>query len=218
MFPVAVCALEMRSSPIDVRERPPSAANQFCLKDRYETDIESVLVSGGEIESRIACLADEISREYRGRDDVELYVVCVLKGAMRFFNALVPQLDPGGPVREGVVRASRYAAGGPEAERTAVRWLERDRIEGRDVLVVEDVIDEGFTLETILARLEEHDPNSIEVTVLFDKAASRKTDVDVGFTGFFIPDEFVVGYGLDYDERYRDLRHLAVLDETAMQP
>lgn len=203
----------MPSSPIDVRNRPPYAVDQFRVKDEYEPDIESILVPEGEIENRIERLADEVSREYERRGDGELYAVCVLKGAMRFFGALTPRLDLDGAFSEGVVRASRYT-GGEGGKQTEVRFLEEEMIDGKDILVVEDIIDEGYTLETILDRLDEFDPDSVEVAVLFDKVARRKTDIDIEYTGFRIPDEFVVGYGLDYDERYRNVRHLAVLDQS----
>lgn len=204
----------MRSAPIDIRDRPPYTVEQFCVKEEYEADLDRILVSEGEIESRIGCLAEEISRDYRERAENEVYLVCVLKGAMRFFDALTPRLELTVPNSEGVVRAARYSGGEPGAEQAEVRLLDREAIEGKDVLVVEDMIDEGYTLETILDRIEAAGPNSVEATVLFDKVARRQTDVDVAFTGFVIPDEFVVGYGIDYDERYRNLRHLAVLDET----
>lgn len=207
----------MRSPAIDVRERSPYSVDQFPLKDEYRPSVESVLVSEGEIECRVARLAEEISRVYQERDGVQLNALCVLKGAMRFFGALVPQLDFEGTLSEGVVRASRYSGGTAESERTELQWMQPELIEGTDVLVVEDIIDEGFTLETILRELQQYDPASIEVVVLFDKTARRKTDIDIGFTGFVLPDEFVVGYGLDYGERFRNVRHLAILDEQAVQ-
>jgi len=80
---------------------------------------------------------------------------------------------------------------------------------------VEDIVDEGHTLSTLVDRIEEYDPRSVEIAALFDKAENRQVDVDVAYTGFVIPDEFVVGYGLDYDEKYRDLRHLGVVDTDA---
>ncbi|MFT4921411.1 MAG: hypoxanthine phosphoribosyltransferase [Haloarculaceae archaeon] len=201
----------MPSSPIDVRERPPYAVDQFCVKDEYAADLGHVLVPEGEIENRIERMAEEISLAYDRRAGTELYAVCVLKGAMRFFGTLTPRLDLDGAFSEGVIRASRYADG-TGGEQTEIRLLDEETIEGRDILVVEDIIDEGYTLESILERLDEYDPNSVEVAVLFDKEARRKTDIDIEYTGFVIPDEFVVGYGLDYDERYRNVRHLAVVD------
>jgi hypoxanthine phosphoribosyltransferase len=204
----------MRSSPIDVRRRTPYAVDQFRVKDDYEPDLRNILVPEGELVNRIAALADEISEEMAG-EERELYAVCVLKGAMRFFGALTPQLDPRGPFSEGVVSAARYS-GGTGADETSVNFLEPEMVDGKDVLIVEDIIDEGYTLEAILDRLSEFDPNSVQVTVLFDKTERRKTDIEIEYTGFVIPDEFVVGFGLDYDERYRNLRHLGVLDESAI--
>jgi len=205
----------MGSSPIDVRERPPYAVDQFRVKTEYESDLRNVLISEGEIEDRVTALADDISAEYATRSGRELYAVCVLKGAMRFFGSLTPQLDFDGAFSEGVVRADRYS-GGEGRARTEVRFLEREMIDGKDILIVEDIIDEGRTLNAILDRLEEYDPNSVEVAVLFDKEARRTVDIDIAFTGFQIPDEFVVGYGLDYDEKYRNLRHLGVLKESRL--
>jgi hypoxanthine phosphoribosyltransferase len=203
----------MQSSPIDIRDRTPYDTNQFCVKDEYRADLQSLLLSEGEIECRIECLAAEISRRYR-TSDVPFYSLCVLKGAMRFFGALTPQLEPAGPSSEGTVRASRYSEG-KGAGYTDVQFLDPEAIEGKDILFVEDIIDEGFTLQAILEEVERFNPNSVEIAVLFDKHDRRKADIDVAFTGFVIPDEFVVGYGLDYDEGYRNLRHLAVLDDDA---
>lgn len=206
----------MRSEPIDIRERSPYSVNQFRVKDDYKDDLDHLLISEGEIDSRITCLADEITEAFAGGDDTEVYAMCVLKGAMQFFGALIPQLDLDVPVNEGAIKASRYEGGGTISEEAEIEWLDQELIEGRDILVVEDIIDEGYTLQSVKSQLEEFNPASVEVAVLFDKRVRRQIDVDVGYTGFIIPDEFVVGYGLDYDERYRDLRHLAVLDDSVL--
>jgi hypoxanthine phosphoribosyltransferase len=205
----------MQSSPIDVRERPAYAVDQFSTKPEYEGLLDEILLPEGEIENRIHRLADEISREYERRASDHLYAVCVLKGAMRYFDALVTDLSVPGRLTEGIVRASRYT-GGTGAE-TEINYLEADMIAGTDVLVVEDIVDEGVTLEKVREELAEYDPNSIRATALFEKRARLRTDVDIEHTGFVIPDEFVVGYGLDYDERFRDVRHLATVDETALE-
>lgn len=207
----------MGSAPIDIRERTPYTVDQFRVTEAYEEDLEHVLISEGEIESRIDAMAADISRTYRERTGTETCAICVLKGAMRFFDALVPRLDLDTPLTEGLVRSSRYGAGVTQNQRATVEWLDPDLIAGRDVLIVEDIVDEGYTLETILDEIEPHDPNSVDLAVLFDKTARRQVDIDVEFTGFYIPDEFVVGYGLDYDERYRDLRHLATIDSSAIE-
>lgn len=205
----------MRSEPIDIRDRGPYSVDQFRVKDDYKDDLECLLISEGEIDSRITCLADEITHAFGGRGDVEVYAMCVLKGAMQFFGALTPQLDLDVPVNEGAIKASRYSSGETITEEAEIEWLDEELIEGRDILVVEDIVDEGYTLQSVRNQLEEFNPNSVDVAVLFDKRTRRKVDVPVDYTGFVIPDEFVVGYGLDYDERYRDLRHLAVLNESA---
>lgn len=206
----------MRSEPIDIRERSPYSVNQFRVKGDYKGDLDHLLISEGEIDSRITCLADEVTREFSGREETEVYAMCVLKGAMQFFGSLIPQLDLDVPVNEGAIKASRYEKGGTTSEKAEIEWLDQELIEGRDILVVEDIIDEGYTLKSVIEQLEEFDPHSVKVAVLFDKRSRRQTEIDVDFTGFVIPDEFVVGYGLDYDERYRDLRHLAVLDNSVL--
>ena len=203
----------MRSEPIDVRERSPYSVNQFRVKDEYKDDLDYLLISEGEIDSRITCLADEITAAFSGRDDTEMYAMCVLKGAMQFFGALIPQLELEVPVNEGAIKASRYEAAGTSSEEAEIEWLDQELIEGRDILIVEDIIDEGYTLQSVTEQLEQFNPNSVSMAVLFDKRSRRQVDIEVDYTGFVIPDEFVVGYGLDYDERYRDLRHLAVLDD-----
>ena len=206
----------MASDPIDVRSREPYAIDQFRVQAEYESDLEEILVSAGEIQSRIARMADEISADYSERSGSELYALCILKGALRFFGTLTPHLEPDGAYSEGVVRASRYTDGETGDTEAEVRFLDPEMIEGTDVLIVEDIIDEGYTLETILDRIEAHDPNSVDIAVLFDKVDRRKTDVDIEYTGFVVPDEFVVGYGLDYGERYRNLNHLATLDPSVI--
>ena len=206
----------MRSDPIDVRDRSPYSVNQFRVKNEYQPDLDRLLISEGEIDSRITRLADEITHDFADRDGSEVSALCVLQGAMQFFGSLIPQLDLDVPVHEGTIKASRYESGEGVSEEATIEWLDDDFIEGRDVLIVEDIIDEGYTLKSVLGQLQDFNPNSVEVATLFDKAARRKTDVDVAYAGFIIPNEFVVGYGLDYDERYRDLRHLAVLNDRAL--
>lgn len=200
----------MPSTPIDLRDRPPYDPDQFSIKPEYRDDVDHILVSGGEIEDRITRLAEEISQDYQDRDGDGVYLICTLKGAMQYFATLAPQLEFDAPVQEGFLRANRYSDGTP-GDGADVTLFTDDPIDNMDVLVVEDMIDQGTTLDTILTQLNTHNPNTIDTTVLFDKPANRTTNVDIAHTGFTIPDEFVVGYGIDYDERYRRLRHLAVL-------
>ena len=204
----------MVSDPIDVRSRDPYSHDQYSIQEEYTSDIENIVISKGEIESRIERMGEEITRDYRRRPDTELYAMCILKGAIRFFGQLTPHLEPAGPYSEGVIRATRYSAGGTASDEAEIRYLEPPMIEGSNVLVVEDIVDEGYTLESIIDQIEEYDPNSVEIAVLFDKIDQRKTEIDISYTGFVVPDVFLVGYGLDYDERYRNIDHLATLDPS----
>ncbi len=206
----------MVSDPIDVRSRDPYSVDQFRIQSEYESDLENVIISRGEIEDRIARMADEISARSRANAGTELYAMCVLKGALRFFGRLTPDLEPGGQYSEGVVRASRYADGEGQQKEAEVRFLDGATIEGKDVLIVEDIIDEGYTLKSILEEIQTYNPNSVEIAVLFDKTARRQTDIDISYTGFIVPDVFLVGYGLDYGERYRNLDHLGKLRDDVI--
>lgn len=198
-------------SPIDARDRDLYAVDQFCISEAYRSDLEGVLIPQEEIKDCVAQLAAEITDEYRSNTD--FYPVCILKGAMRFFVDLVWELDLAVPYSEGIVYSSRYHSG-PDTETPAVQFFQEDRLAGKDVLLVEDILDEGYTLATLRDRIKEFNPKSVTIVTLFNTAVDRGVDIDPVFKGFLVPDAFFVGYGLDYEERYRDLHHLGVLDPT----
>lgn len=197
------------TTPTDIRDRDLYEVDQFSLKEAYRSDLEGILIPEDEIQDGVSRIARDVSEDYRKDDG--FYPVCILKGAMRFFVDLNRELDLDVPYGEGIVNTERYY-GGKASETTEVQLFQAEAIAGKDVLLVEDIVDEGYTVATLLDRLQEYDPRSITVATLFDKAANRQVDLDVAYRGFVIPDEFVVGYGLDYDEQYRDLRHLGVVD------
>lgn len=197
------------TTPTDIRDRDLYDVDQVRLKEAYRSDLEGILIPVDEIQEGVSRIAQDVSEDYRKDDG--FYPVCILKGAMRFFVDLNRELDLDIPYSEGIVNTERYY-GGMASETTEVQLFQEEAIAGKDVLLVEDIIDEGYTLATLMDRLQEYDPRSVEVATLFDKAANRQVDLDVEYRGFVIPDEFVVGYGLDYDEQYRDLRHLGVVD------
>lgn len=200
------------TTPTDVLDRDPYDLDQFDLNEAYRSDLDGILISADEIQERVAEIARDVSEDYRG--NAAFYPVCILKGAMRFFVDLNRELDLQTTYSEGIVHTERYH-GGAASDTTEVQFFQADAIAGKDVLLVEDIVDEGHTLATLRDRIERHDPHSVEIAALFDKAPNRQVDVDVAYTGFVIPDEFVVGYGLDYDEKYRDLRHLGVVETDA---
>jgi len=174
-------------------------------------DIEQVLISEGEIQARVNELGAQLSATYAGKDPV---LVGVLRGVFVFMADLVRAITI--PIDVDFIGITRY---GPSTRTQGVVRLTKDLdvcITGRHVLFVEDVIDTGLSLRYILRTLQAREPASLMVCTLFNKPRKRLFDLDVAYTGFVLPDRFVVGYGLDYDERYRNLPFVGVLREEAI--
>jgi hypoxanthine phosphoribosyltransferase len=173
--------------------------------------IAKVLVPPDELEARVAELARQISADYEGR---ELLLVGVLKGAVFFMADLARQLAV--PCALDFMAVSSY---GSSTDSSGVVRILKDldtEIEGRHVLIVEDIIDSGLTLSYLLKNLRSRKPASLEICALLTKPARRRTQITCRYVGFEIPDEFVVGYGLDYAEHYRALRFIGVLTPEAV--
>jgi len=171
-----------------------------------ESAIGETLVSSESLHERIGELAAEIDRDYEGRD---LVLVGVLKGAVMFMADLMRQLSS--PVEVDFMAVSSY---GSATESSGVVRILKDldtSIEGRDVLIVEDIIDSGLTLHYLLRNLRARDPRSLEVCALLTKPDRRRVEDPIRYVGFEIPDRFAIGYGLDYAQRYRNLDYVAVL-------
>jgi len=173
--------------------------------------VSKVLIEEDAVAGRVAELGAEVSEDYAGKD---LLLVGVLKGAVFFMADLMRQLTI--PCEVDFMAISSYGA---STDSSGVVRILKDldiNIEGRDVLVVEDIIDSGLTLSYLIRNLESRNPASLEVCALLTKPARREIDVRVRYTGFEIPNEFVIGYGLDFGERYRNLPYVAVLDPDAV--
>lgn len=169
-------------------------------------DLESVLITREEIDARLAELAATIDAEYAGRD---LLLVGVLKGAVMVMADLARALSL--PVTMDWMAVSSYGAGTQSSGVVRIlKDLDTD-IQGRDVLIVEDVIDSGLTLSWLLSNLGSRGPGSLRVCALLRKPDAAKVDIAVSWVGFDIPNEFVVGYGLDYAEKYRNLPFIGTL-------
>ncbi|MDA8233412.1 MAG: hypoxanthine phosphoribosyltransferase [Clostridia bacterium] len=169
-------------------------------------DGERILLSEADISAKVKEIGEQISRDYEGK---ELLVIGILKGALIFMGDLVRQINV--PVSLDFMAVSSY---GTSTESSgAVRILKdlEKSIEGQHVLIVEDIIDTGLTLKYLLENLQARKPASVKVCTLLDKPERRKTQVVADYNGFSIPDEFVVGYGLDYAERYRNIPYIMVL-------
>ncbi|MHB1130825.1 MAG: hypoxanthine phosphoribosyltransferase [Chloroflexota bacterium] len=174
--------------------------------DRLAGRRVEVLLSEQEIEQRVAEIGRQLTAEYQGRN---LILIGVLKGAATFLVDLARQIDL--PLAMDFMAVSSYGA---STESSGVVRITKDldaSLEGKDVLVVEDIIDTGLTLKYMLDILWAHNPASVRICALFDKVKDRKGDVAVDYVGFVIPDKFVVGYGLDFAENFRNLPYLGVL-------
>lgn len=166
----------------------------------------SVLLSEEEVDKRIEELAKKISEDYKGK---ELHLICVLKGGVFFLCELAKRIEI--PVSLDFMAISSY---GSDTKSSGIIKIVKDldeSITGKDVLVVEDIVDSGRTLKYLLDLLEDRKPNSLSLCTLLDKPDRRVIDVDVAYTGFQIPDEFVVGYGLDYAQKYRNLPYIGIV-------
>ena len=175
---------------------------------RYGDDVEAILISEDELQNRIQELADMVSEKYRDADD-DLVLVCVLKGAVFFLTDFARKLSI--PAEMEFMAVSSY--GNSTTSSGVVRILKDldKEIAGRDVLVVEDIIDSGLTLSWLLRNLRNRNPKSLEVVTLLRKPDVQTAKIDLLDIGFDIPNEFVIGYGLDYAERYRDLPYVGTL-------
>ena len=172
-----------------------------------ESAVGEVLVSAEEVQRRVAELGEQISRDYAGRS---LLLVGVLKGAVFFLSDLMRYIDV--PVEVDFMAVASY---GSATDSSGVVRILKDldaSIEGRDVLIVEDIVDSGLTLQYLMRNLGSRNPSTLEVCALLTKPERRKVDLPTRYVGFEIPNRFVVGYGLDYDERHRNLPFVAVLE------
>ncbi|SFB01481.1 hypoxanthine phosphoribosyltransferase [Poseidonocella pacifica] len=162
------------------------------------------MISAKQIAARIEELAREIEAEFSGT--TKLVVVGLLRGSFVFIADLVRELDL--PVEVDFLEASSYGDGTESSREVRILKDLRGAIEGRDVLVVEDIVDTGFTLHHVIALLSSRAPAKLRTIALLDKPSRRETDVRADWIGFEIPDEFVVGYGIDYAQRDRNLPHI----------
>ncbi len=166
-----------------------------------------MLITGEQIEAKVGELGGQLSTDYSGHD---LVLVSVLKGALPFMADLMRAMTI--PVQVDLMEVSSY--GGAATETSGLVRILKDlssSIEGKDVLIVEDIIDTGLTLNYLLRYLRGKNPRSLRICALLDKPARRLVEIDIDYRGFTIPDQFVVGYGLDYGEFYRNLPFIGVL-------
>jgi hypoxanthine phosphoribosyltransferase len=182
--------------------RPVGGSGSMSIHD----DVEEILLDSSAVANRVAELGAQLSADYAGRTPV---LVSVLKGALVFLADLMRAMDL--PSSIDFMEVSSYGAATESSGQVRILKDLSKPIEGRDVIVVEDIIDTGLTLNYLLGYLADRQPATIKICCLLDKPARRLAEIDIDYIGFTIPDRFVIGYGLDYDERYRNLPYIGVL-------
>lgn len=165
------------------------------------------MFSEEQVNEKIVGIAEELNKAYAGKS---LHLICILKGSIFFFTELAKHLTV--PVTMDFMAASSYGSQTSSSGELLIRKDLDESIEGLHCLIIEDIIDSGNTLSKVKKMLQGRNPASLEICTLLDKPERRETQVDVEYTGFVIPDAFVVGYGLDYDQKYRNLPYIGVLE------
>jgi hypoxanthine phosphoribosyltransferase len=183
-----------------VRKKPTSP-----VPIRWRKEVERVLITEEQLARRVKTLAREIEKDFRGH---EMVVVSLLSGTVMFLADLIRHLNL--PLRLDFMGVSSYGSGTESGELVFTKELRLD-VRGRDVLLVDDILDTGKTMSRVLPKIRALKPRQIKTCVLLDKPARRREDVIADYVGFAIPDFFVVGYGLDFAERYRNLPFVGVL-------
>lgn len=176
------------------------------MNDNMKEDVLRVLLSEDEIREKVRELGGKITADYKNSN---LMLVTVLKGAVVFLADLMRQIDV--PAEIDFMVVSSYGSG---VKSSGVVKIVKDLdvpLAGKDILIVEDILDSGLTLSYIKELLESRGPRSIRIATLLDKPSRRKVDLQPDYIGFSVPDEFVIGYGLDYDEKYRNLPYIGIL-------
>lgn len=171
-------------------------------------DIQQILIKSSEIQQRVKELSAEIVKDYR---DEDVIFVCILKGAVRLLVDLARNIDI--PVTFDFMEVSSYKG----SRSTGIVRITKDLknpIDGKNILIVEDILDTGLTLSYIKRMLKTRNPKSVKICTLLNKKDARIVDVKLDYFGFAIPNKFVVGYGLDYKERYRNLNYIGILKES----
>lgn len=175
-------------------------------------DFERVLISKSEIDARVKEIAKQISADYKGK---HLLVLCILKGASVFFADLMREMDI--DVTFEFIGLSSYRNATKSSGKVSLVKDMTSSVEGMDVLVVEDIIDTGLTLTYLKEILEERKASTVKICTFLDKTVKRKVPLKADYVGFDVPDEFVVGYGLDYAEKYRNLPDVCILKKEVYE-
>ena len=194
-----------------MRAQFKNAKLKAAVPARWRKEVERVLITDAQLARRVKALAAEIEKDFRGR---EMVIVSLLSGTVMFLADLIRHLDL--PLRLDFMGVSSYGSGTESGELVFTKEL-RLEVRGRDVLLVDDILDTGKTMSRVLPKIRALKPRRLKTCVLLDKPARRVEKIRADFVGFAIPDLFVVGYGLDFAERYRNLPFVGVLHPHVYQ-
>ncbi|MEO8395338.1 MAG: hypoxanthine phosphoribosyltransferase [Chloroflexota bacterium] len=184
------------------------------MKQAYEKYLKEILIDSETLQQRVAELGAQISADYAGHD--KLMLICILKGGVLFLTDLMRQIDV--PHEIDFLAVSSYGRGGRSATGSVRIDMDlKEGVNGKDLLIIEDIIDSGYTLRFVMDMLQARKPASIRLCTLLNKASRRVIDIPVDYVGFEIEDKFVFGYGLDLDEKYRNLPFVGVVRLEALQ-
>lgn len=175
-------------------------------------DCERILLTEEQIRSRVKEVAEAINRDYQGKNPL---VVGILKGAIIYFSDIIRNLSM--PIDLDFMVVSSYGSGTVSSGKLNIKKDLDNDVKGRDVLIIEDIIDSGFTLANLKALLSERGAASVKIATLLNKSARREYDIAPDYNCFYIENEFVIGYGLDYDEYYRNLPYIGVLKRSVYE-
>ena len=178
----------------------------------YNEIVERVLLSKEEIQAKVKELGEQITNDYK---DEEILAISILKGSVVFFADIIRAIDK--PIEIDFMSISSY---GNSSSSSGIVQIRKDldiNIYGKNILIIEDIMDTGLTLEYLVNTLKSREPKSIKTCTLLDKPERRKADIQPDYWGFVIPDEFVVGYGIDYAEKCRNLEYIGILKRSAYE-
>ncbi|KAK6105182.1 hypoxanthine phosphoribosyltransferase [Brugia pahangi] len=208
-----------KSSRISIPDNTEFKLESFVLPNCYRGDLKSVLIPKGLISDRIKCLAREI---FQVTGDKPLIILCILKGSFRFFTELVEELTHvrvscKHPLEVEFIRLKSYTNSDRSDTLEIIGLLNAKQLENKNVVIVEDIVDSGATMLQLLKTLEEMGIKQKWTAILLSKRCKREFEVQEDFVAFDVPDEFVVGFGLDYNQKFRDLGHICIMSESGIE-
>uniref|UniRef100_A0A7E4ZUJ7 Hypoxanthine phosphoribosyltransferase n=1 Tax=Panagrellus redivivus TaxID=6233 RepID=A0A7E4ZUJ7_PANRE len=208
----------MPSKSVPIPDDLEFDTNLFLLPGCYQNDLKSVIIPEGFVRDRVKQLAHEI---HEAIGDKPLILLCVLKGSYRFFTTLADELSVArhqckSAIKVDFIRTKSYEDTASSGKVQIIGLTNQDELKGQNVLIVEDIVDSGLTMSRLVHTLQDLGAKQVWTSVLLSKRITRQVEVPEDFVAFNIPDKFIVGYGLDYNQHFRDLNHICVMSEQGI--